>query len=201
MATPLSFTRVTEWVDYTDPTNVPPSVRVISASDLLRYENGINAVTIRSNEHDSAIEALQSQLTTLSNSLTSLSSKVTTQSTTITSQSQTIASQQTQINNLSRPIVVRSSVTAYTVLVANRIHVHTGGSATYTLPTASASNLGVDFIFHNKGTATLSVTSATQLWANGGAFATKSVLANETFHVVSDGTNWVVLVTDSNATT
>lgn len=200
MATPLSFTPVTEWVDYTDPTNVPPSVRVISAADLLRYENGIKQLVDRSNTHDSTLDSMQTTITGLSQQLSELNSKLSTQATTITTMNQTIGTQQTQINNLQRPIMVRSLVSAYTVSVANRIHVHTGGAATYTMPTA-VGNIGVDFIFHNRGTGTLTISSSTQFWANGGAFATKSVLTNETFHVVSDGTNWVVLVTDSNATT
>lgn len=200
MATPLSFTAVTEWVDYTDPTNVPPSIRVISAADLLRYENGIKAVVQRSNEHDTTLESMASTISGLNSALSTLQSTVNTQASTISTLSASLASQTTQINNLARPILVRSAVTAYTVVPANRIHVHTGGSATYTLPTA-VGNSGVDFIFHNKGTGTLTIASSTQLWANGGAFANKPVLANESVHVVSDNANWVVLTTDSNATT
>jgi hypothetical protein len=201
--TPISFTPVNEWVDYTDPTNVPPTVRVISASDLLRYENGINAVVQRSNEHSTTLDSMASSITSLQSALSSLQSTVTTQATTITSQGTTIANQTTEINNLKRPIMIRSTTTAYTMVVANRIHVHTGGAATYTLPTA-VGNSGIDFIIHNRGTGTLTVNSAsgtTQFWANGGAFATKPVLTNETIHIVSDNANWVVLVTDSNATT
>ena len=46
MTNPISFDPFLAWVDTTDPDNLPPEVHVISADDLLRYENfGVSATT------------------------------------------------------------------------------------------------------------------------------------------------------------
>ena len=39
MTDPISFDPFLGWVDTTDPNNIPVDVRIISAADLLRYEN------------------------------------------------------------------------------------------------------------------------------------------------------------------
>lgn len=46
MAGPLNFNAFLGWVNVTDPNNIPPDARVLSADDLLRYEKlGIDAAT------------------------------------------------------------------------------------------------------------------------------------------------------------
>lgn len=39
MTDPISFAPYNGWVDVTDPNNLPPDARMITAADLLRYEN------------------------------------------------------------------------------------------------------------------------------------------------------------------
>ena len=201
MSALLTFNPVTEWVDYTDPANVPPSVRVISAADLLRYENALTALVQRSNEHETTLAGVGTDIDSLDGRATAVETAVTTNATTLSTLTGTVNGLSQQIAALTKTTVVRSLTTAYTVSTSNRIHIHTGAAATYTLPTATG-NTGIEFVFHNRGTGTLTISSSsTQLWANGGAFGTKPILANETVWMVSDGTNWVILLTDSNATT
>jgi YD repeat-containing protein len=50
MADPISFDPFLGWVDITDPNNIPQDARVISATDLLRYENFGVAAKDRLNE-------------------------------------------------------------------------------------------------------------------------------------------------------
>lgn len=38
MAEPVNFDAYTGWVDTTDPNNLPPNAKVITAADLMRYE-------------------------------------------------------------------------------------------------------------------------------------------------------------------
>jgi len=46
VSNPISFNPFLGWVDATDPNNLPADVRIISAADLLRYENfGVAATT------------------------------------------------------------------------------------------------------------------------------------------------------------
>lgn len=200
MATPLSFTPVLDWVDYTDPTNIPTSIRVITAADLLRYENSHVALTQRVNEHDSLIGNAAGAITTLQNRATEIEALNGTQGTTIASLNGAIANLTSQLNALTRPVLIRSVTTAYTVLPANRIHIHTGGSATYTLP-APGTNVGIEFIFHNKGTGTLTLSSnaGSQIYWGTAAFATYNIPGSNTAYVVSDGTHWVVVINDANA--
>lgn len=38
MTDPISFDAFTGWVNVTDPDNVPPDAKVLTAEDLMRYE-------------------------------------------------------------------------------------------------------------------------------------------------------------------
>lgn len=52
MATaPVSFNPYLGWVNVTDPANIPPGTRKITAAELLRYENGIKDAVARVNTH------------------------------------------------------------------------------------------------------------------------------------------------------
>jgi len=60
MAGPLNFDAYLGWVDITDPANIPQDARVISASDLLRYEQlGLDTAE-KFAEVDTALEGLDS---------------------------------------------------------------------------------------------------------------------------------------------
>lgn len=50
MADPINFDPYLDWVDVVDPNNIPEGARVVSAADLLRYENLGQAVTARLND-------------------------------------------------------------------------------------------------------------------------------------------------------
>lgn len=65
MATPLTFTAYTGWVDATDPNNIPAGTRLITAADLLRYENLGTAVVARVNSHDTSITTNTTDITNL----------------------------------------------------------------------------------------------------------------------------------------
>lgn len=202
MATPISFTPVLEWVDYTDPTNVPQQVRVISAADLLRYENSHKALTDRVNEHDSLIINAGTAINGVADRVTQVEVVNTGQGDTIAQMAATIANLTSQLNALNRTTVVRSVTTAYNVLATNRYHIHTGGAATYTLP-PPGTNAGLDFWFHNKGTATLTIGTtgnAQVIQYNNATSINYNMGAGTSLLLVSDGTHWVVVVSDMNAT-
>lgn len=202
MATPISFNAVYDWVDHTDPTNIPPAVRVLTASDLIRYETGIKQTVDRVNEHDSLIATLNTALTTLTNRTTGTETTNAAQATTLANLQGSFNTLQAQYNTMDRPTVVRTLATAYTVNSGNRIHVHTVGAASWTLPAPSGSAIGRDVIIHNRGTGVLTLWSATgsQIFRNGAAAANIAIAISETHHLVCDGTYWVVLTSDSNAT-
>lgn len=195
MSTPISFNAVTDWVDYTDPTNVPTEVRILSASDLLRYENFGSQAAQRINEHDTAIGTLQSNQTQNVERLDAIETLNTTQGNAIDALQQADTARQTQITNLTRTTLVRASTSAYTILPANRIHIHTAGSATYTLPSPST-NTGVDFIVFNKGAGTLTLQSASgsQIFNANAAVATLALTNSQSAMLVSDGTHWIVVL-------
>lgn len=67
MTAPISFNAYTGWVNVTDPANVPADVRIISAEDLLRYENFNTAAKTAINELIATTEAQGGDLTTLKN--------------------------------------------------------------------------------------------------------------------------------------
>lgn len=201
MATPLTFAYVSDWVDYTDPTNVPAQIRVITAADLLRYENALKDLVQRVNEHDTLVTNDGGAITQLQTRASEIETVNAAQGTTISQLTALVNQLQASVNALNRTTLVRSLTTAYTMLTTNRIHIHTGGAATYTLP-APGSSTNMDFVVHNLGTGNLTLQSASgsQIYAAGAASATVVLGASDTRVLASDGTYWVVVVSDTNAT-
>lgn len=70
MATQISFSPYLGWVDLTDPTNIPADARLITASDLLRYENfgkdGAAAINAASSDAATAVTTANQAATDLS---------------------------------------------------------------------------------------------------------------------------------------
>lgn len=199
MATPLTFTYVSDWVDYTDPTNVPAQIRVIKAADLLRYENALKDLVQRVNEHDTLVTNNDGAITQLQTRASEIETVNASQSTNITQLTALVNQLQASVNAQTRTTLVRSLTTPYTMVTTNRIHIHTGGAATYTLPAPGAS-ANMDFVVHNRGTGNLTLQSASgsQIYAAGAATATTVLGASTTNYLVSDGTNWIVAISDTN---
>lgn len=193
MATPLSYSPVYDWVNHTDPANIPPSVRIIAAEDILRWENAHVAEVQRINEHDSLITNLTDAISTQAATIGALTAENTSQATQLQNLTADLGIKAAQITALTRPLVVRASTTAYTMLATNRIHIHNAGSATYTLPDATV-NSGKDFVVHNKGAGTLSIaaSSGNQIFMSGVSGVGIVVGSNETIWMVSDGSQWIV---------
>lgn len=190
MATPLVFTKVTTWVDLTDPANIPPGAKLITAGDLLRYENGIDALVTRVNLHDASLVAMDPILTDAVGDVALL------QSTMITEQGNidTLQAQMTTANNnitaLTRSTVVAS--TAQTLPAAARFYIHTGGAVTSTLPVI-AGNTGREIYVKNRGTGTLTLNSETNKMWNTSVVSSVSIVTGAGIGFINDGTYWVRL--------
>lgn len=98
MTTPITFSSYLGWVNVADPANIPPDVRIISAEDLLRYEQfgdaaraAVNELITTTEDHESRIDAVESLNTTQGQTLTSQGQTITTQGQTIASHTQSIA--------------------------------------------------------------------------------------------------------------
>jgi hypothetical protein len=201
MATPLTFAYVSDWVDYTDPLNIPAQIRVIKAADLLRYENALKDLVQRVNEHDSLVTNNGTAITQLQDRTTSVETVNTAQGTNIAQLTALVNQLQASLNAQTRTTLVRSLTTPYTMVTTNRIHIHTGAAATYTLP-APGTSTDKDFVVHNRGTGNLTLQSAAgnQIYAAGAATATTVLGTSTTNYLVSDGTYWVVAISDTNVT-
>lgn len=83
MSNPISYSPFLGWVDATDPDNLPVDVRIIGASDLMRYENfgvaattKINAESVRVDNALTRITNTETSITGLNNSVTGLNTSV-----------------------------------------------------------------------------------------------------------------------------
>lgn len=188
MATPLVFTKVTTWVDLTDPANIPPGAKLITAADLLRFENGIDGLVTRVNLHDASLVAMDPILTTAVANISTLQGQRTTDSGNIG----TLQTQMTTANNnitaLQRTTLVTSTAQALTGIVQN--YIHTGGAVTSTLPTV-AGNTGKQVYVKNRGTGALLINAETNKMWNGSVVTGISVVAGAGTMFVNDGTYWV----------
>lgn len=190
MATPLVFTKVTTWVDLTDPANIPPGAKLITAADLLRYENGIEGLVNRVNSHDADIITLQGQRVTDSGNITTLQGQRVTDSGNIT----TLQGQMTTANNniaaLQRTTLVASTAQALAATVEN--YIHTGGAVVSTLPLV-AGNTGKRVFIKNRGTGTLTINAETNKMWNTSVVTGLALVAGSGVAFVNDGTYWVRL--------
>lgn len=189
MATPISFTAYVGWVDATDPNNIPAEVKLISAEDLLRYENfGLQAAA-KINSIESTVEGhtetIGTQGTTLAGHTTTINGHTTTLGTLNTS----MGTAQTDITNLKKLLVPTVTKTAnYTTVAADQIIIGNGATAmTVTLMSAVTAGNGKMMRIKNRAASVLTVASA------GGTIdgtASKTLAQWASLTVVSDGTNW-----------
>jgi hypothetical protein len=83
MSNPISYSPFLGWVDATDPNNLPVDVRIISAADLLRYENfgvtattKINAESVRVDDAIVRLDGIDDSVTALNTSVGGLNTSV-----------------------------------------------------------------------------------------------------------------------------
>jgi hypothetical protein len=191
MATPLVFTKVTTWVDLTDPANIPPGAKLIGAADLLRYENGIDQLVTRVNSHDTSIVTLQSNRTTDSGNITTLQNQRVTDSGNITALQSAVGTNTTAIANLQNGVLVASTAQTLTATKATNFYIHTGAAVTSTMPNV-AGNTGKVMWVKNRGTAALTLNFETnKLWNTAGLASSLAFAVGSQCGFVNDGTFWV----------
>ncbi|QWY81329.1 hypothetical protein SEA_RIZWANA_32 [Arthrobacter phage Rizwana] len=171
MALPMSFSKVTDWVDAQDPNNLPPGFRIIGASDLLRYENGIdtaktelNALGVRVTTAESDIDALELWKTGAA----------------------------TDITNLKKLRALATKTANYNIALTDSVIIGNATGLTITLPKAADATAGKSFIVKNRFNGNLTVAVA----ASGGTIdgaATKTLAQWASAEFISDGTNWYVI--------
>jgi hypothetical protein len=76
MSNPISYNPFLGWVDATDPDNLPVDVRIIGASDLLRYENFGVAATTKINAESVRVDGALTRLTSAEGAITGLNTSV-----------------------------------------------------------------------------------------------------------------------------
>lgn len=171
MALPVAFTKVTTWADAQDPNNIPPGFRIISASDLLRYENGIS---------------------TLATELNALGTTVSTNGTTLGTLNTWKGTADTDITNLKKLRAVSTKTGNYSIVVADSVIIGNATGLTFTLPKAVDAGIGKTFTVKNKFNANLTVAVV----ASGGTIdgaATKVLAQWASADFISDGANWFVI--------
>lgn len=184
MAVPITFAAFTGWTDATDPNNIPAEVRIIAASDLMRYETfgteaaeKINSIESTVEEHTTALEELSTAGGTQGTALTDLQTWKSTADTDITALKKKLL-----------PVITKTA--NYTATAADDVIIGNGASLTITLPSAVAAGNGKVLRVKNKAATALTVAS-TAGTIDGAA--TKSVAQWGVLAVVSDGANWFVV--------
>lgn len=183
MATPITFSPIIDWVDATDPNNIPNDVRIITASDLLRYElfgrDGAAAI----NDHEGSISRHTSEIA-------DIQTKDTEQDTALGDLATWRTDATTDLTNLKKLRALATKTTSYTVTAADSVIIGNGTSITVTLMSAATATPGRVFTVKNKAATALTVASA------GGSIdgATSAPLAQwEAGSYISDGTNWFTI--------
>ena len=190
MAAPLTFTAYTGWVDATDPNNIPAGMKLITASDLLRYENLGTAVVARVNSHDTAIATNTGNITTLTTSVGNNTSAITALTGTVNGHTTSIGTMSTDIANLkkNRALVVKTA--NYALAQTDSVVLANGSALTITLPSAATSTAGKVFTVKNLNAASLTVASAAGT-IDGATTKTLAQWAAASY--ISDGTNWFAI--------
>jgi hypothetical protein len=184
MATPITFSPYLNWVDATDPNNIPAGIRIISASDLLRYENFAVAARDRINSIESTVETHTGTIADHDDEIASNTTDIGTLNTWKTSAT-------TDIANLKKQRALATKTANYTTTAADSVIIGNGaGTITITLLSAVTATAGRVFTIKNRATAALTVASAAG--TIDGA-ATKSLAQWASLSVVSDGANWYTI--------
>lgn len=184
MATPISFSPVLTWVDATDPNNIPADVRIITASDLLRYENFGKDASARINSIESTVEGHTSSISNTSTTVQEHENAIN-----ALENWQTGAS--TDIANLKKQRALSTKTANYTTTAADSVIIGNSASAfTITLLSAATATAGKVFTVKNKGAGVVTVASASGT-IDGATTKTLAQWASADF--VSDGTNWFII--------
>lgn len=183
MATPITFSPVLNWVDATDPNNIPNDVRILTAADLLRYENFGKDASARINSIESTVEGHTTAISDLNQDHTD-------QGTAISNLQSWKTGVDTDITNLKKQRALSTKTTSYTTAVADSVIIGNGSNITVTLMSAVTATSGRVFTVKNKHSTNLTVASA----AGTIDGATTKVLPQWGFATfVSDGTNWFIV--------
>lgn len=188
MSGPISFTPYTGWVDVADPLNIPSDVRVISASDLLRYENFGSAAAAKINENATNIATNTTNIATHTTNIAANAAAITTLQGTVSGHTTSIAANTSAITALQAPPALATKTASYTLIGTDNIVVANGASLTLTLPSASLQGAGKKFTLKNINSTALTVASVAGT-LDGAATASLIQWAKATY--VSDGTNWL----------
>lgn len=192
MATPLAFTPYLGWVDATDPANIPAEVHLITASDLLRYENLGKDVVARVNSHDTTINNNATTLQALSNAVNSNTNGVNANTNSITTLNAAVAANTADVTTLKKLRALATKNVSYTLGTADSVIIGNGAAVTLTLPKAVDSGTGRVFTVKNMNAASLTV----NVVAGGGTIdgsATRTLVTGQPLTVISDGANWLVI--------
>lgn len=190
MATPLVFTKVTTWVDLTDPSNIPPGAKLITASDLLRFETGIDQLVTRVNLHDASLVAMDPILTDAVSDIAALQSQRTTDSGNITTLQGQMSTANANITAVQNNVVVASTAQTLAGTAKTTFYIHTGGAVSSTMPNV-AGNTGRVFYVKNRGTGALTLNfEANKLWNTAGTASSLAFPVGAQCGFVNDGTFW-----------
>lgn len=188
MAAPLTFSAYTGWVDVASAQNIPPGTRLITASDLLRYENFLAAVRDRINAHELSVLDIAPKVATLITELDAAEAVNATQAGQIATLIADLDTAEATIAKLVRGVGIASGSISMTA--TNRFYIHTGAAATYTLPTFATSP-ALDFTVKNRGTANVVLRGVeTNKMYNTAVSDTITILPGAFLAVVNDGTYW-----------
>jgi hypothetical protein len=189
MAAPLTFNAFTGWVDATDPNNIPPGLRLITASDLNRYEVFFGQLRDRINAHETSILANTPAIAALNNTMTTVQGNITTLQGNVTTLQGQMTTANTNIAALTRGVSVTSAATV-NMVKTNYAYIHTGAAATFNLPPI-AGNTGVEFAIKNRGTGLLTVQAETNKIYQAAISSNLGLTAGINIILINDGTFWV----------
>ncbi|QWY82774.1 hypothetical protein PP641_gp034 [Arthrobacter phage SilentRX] len=191
MADPISFTPFLGWTDATDPNNIPADFHIISASDLLRYENFGKNATTAINKNSSDISTLNQSVSSLGNSLQETDTQANQTASDVATLTPTVAQHNTDITNLKKNRAVTTKTANYTVASTDSVIIANLATAiTITLPSAVTMTAGRVFTVKNKGAGVATVASAAGT-IDGAANKTLAQWAFASF--ISDGANWFII--------
>lgn len=191
MATPISFTPVLDWVDASDPNNLPVDIRILKAADLLRYEAFGRDATARINTHDTQISNNTTAISDLNTALGTTDQNVSDLESTVSGHTTTISTLGTDVTNLKKLRAVTTKTASYTVAATDSVIITNSASAlTVTLPSAATMTAGKVFTVKNAGAGVATIASAAGK-IDGATTKTLAQWAGAT--VISNGTDWFVI--------
>lgn len=193
---PIEFSAFIGWVDATDPNNIPAEVRIISASDLLRYETFGQQAAAKINLIEPLVESHGLSLTDHTTSLTELETLTAEHTLTLADLPglatglSTAQTDITALEELRTPVVTKTA--AYTTVITDHIVVgNAAGPITITLMSPVTAGNGKEVRVKNMSTATLTVASVDGKF--DGVNGTYPLARWDYRTFVSDGVTWLEL--------